>query len=61
MQGTCNHVPETSNNSRVHNVAAVLWLQFMVHVMLNGLYFYINTFRSKCAVTSMTIFCSYLI
>jgi len=65
MQGTCNHVPETSNNSRLHNVAAVLWLQFMVHVMLfpmlNGLYFYINTFRSKCAVTSMAIFCSYLI
>ena len=29
--------------------------------MLNLLYFYINTFRSMCAVPSMAVFCSFLI
>jgi len=48
-------------------VTAILWLQFMVHVMLfpviNVLSFHINrpTLRSMCVVSSMAVFYSYLI
>ena len=45
MLGIYNYIPETKNVSRVYSVAAILWLQFMVHVMqfpmINVLYFYI--------------------
>jgi len=45
-------------------VAAVLCLQFVVHVMLlhmiNVSYFYICTFRNMCTVPSTTVFCSFL-
>ena len=45
--------------SWVHNVAAVLWLQIKVHLMLfpmiNVLYFYNCTFRNMCARTNMAI------
>jgi hypothetical protein len=34
MQGTDNYIPETNPVSGVHNVAANLWLQLKVHVML---------------------------
>jgi len=34
MQGIYNYIPETKHISRVYSVAAILWLQFMVHVML---------------------------
>jgi hypothetical protein len=34
MQGTNTCVPKTKRASRVYSVAAVLYLQFMVHVML---------------------------
>ena len=34
LQGIYNYVPETNHVSRVHNVAAVLYLQFVLHVML---------------------------
>jgi len=34
MQGIYNYTIKTNHVSRVHNVAAILWLQFMVHVML---------------------------
>jgi len=49
----------------VHNVAAILWSQFVVATydaisMLNVLYFYINTFRSMSAVPNMDVFCSLL-
>ena len=55
MQGMYNYVPETNHVSRVHSVAAVhIMLLFPQKVM----YSYISTFRSKCAVTSMTVFCS---
>jgi len=33
MQGIYNYIPETSHISRVYNVAAVLYSQFMLHVM----------------------------
>jgi len=43
MQGICNYVPDTNRVSRVYNVAAVLYLQFLLQVMLfraiNFLYF----------------------
>ena len=34
MQGIYNYAIETNNVSSVHNVVAMLWLPFMVHVML---------------------------
>jgi len=33
MQGTDYYVPETKHVSRVYGVAAVLYLQFVLHVM----------------------------
>jgi len=46
MQGIYNCIPDTSLVSRVHSVAAVTWLQFVLHVMLFGV---LNTF---CTFTS---------
>jgi hypothetical protein len=34
MQGMYNYIPETNQVSRVYSVAAVLCLQFVLHVML---------------------------
>jgi len=34
MQGIYNHIPETNCVSRVYSVAAVLYLQFVLYVML---------------------------
>jgi hypothetical protein len=34
MQGIYNYIPETNHVSRVYSVAAVLYLQFVLHVML---------------------------
>jgi len=34
MQGIYNYMPETNHVARVYSVAAVLYLQFVVHVML---------------------------
>jgi hypothetical protein len=34
MQDIYNYVPETNHFSRVYSVAAVLCLQFVLHVML---------------------------
>jgi len=62
MKGIYIYIPETNHVYRVHSVAAVLYLQFMVYVMLfsmlNVLQFYISTYRSMCAVLNMAIFCS---
>ena len=61
MHGIYNYIPETNHVSRLYNVAAILWLQFMAHVIilptLNVVYFYISTFRSVCAVPSMAVVC----
>ena len=52
--------------SRVQNISATLWLQYVVglHVMLlsvlNVSYFYTSTFRCTCAVLSLAVFCSFL-
>ena len=34
MQGIYNYIPETNHVSRVYSVAAILYLQFVPHVML---------------------------
>ena len=34
MQGICKYIPETNHVSRVYSVAAVLYLQFVLQVML---------------------------
>ena len=34
MQGIYNYIPETNHVSRVYSVAAVLYLQFVLQVML---------------------------
>jgi hypothetical protein len=43
-QGIYNYIPETGRVSSVYSVAAILYLQFIAHVMLlpvlNVLYFY---------------------
>jgi hypothetical protein len=50
MHGIYNYVPETNPVSMAHRVAAVLYLQFVLHVMLffmlNVLYFYNGTSQS---------------
>jgi len=33
IQGICNYIAETNHVSRVYSVAAVLYLQFELHVM----------------------------
>jgi hypothetical protein len=66
MHGIYNYVPETNHVSRVYSVAAILYLQFVLHVILfpkiNILNFHINTSRSMCAAPNIAIFlCSPLI
>jgi hypothetical protein len=34
MQGIHNYIPETNHVSRVYSAAAVLYLQFVLHVTL---------------------------
>jgi hypothetical protein len=57
MQAFHIHIPHTNQVSRLQSVAAMLWLQFMVQIMLfptlNVVYFYTSTFRSICAVPNM--------
>jgi hypothetical protein len=67
MQAIYNYIPATNHVSRVYNIAAVLYLQFVlhVHVMLlhqtNVLYCHISTSPSLCAVPNMVLFCTSLI
>jgi hypothetical protein len=64
MQGIYTYIAETNCVPREYSVAAILLLLFMVLIslvpVLNILYFYISTFRSMCAVPSMTVFSSSL-
>jgi hypothetical protein len=45
MQGIYNYIPEANHFSKVYKVAAILWLEFMLYVilfpMINVSYFYI--------------------
>ena len=65
MQGIYSYIPETNRVSTVYSVAAVMYLQFIVHVMLlpmlNFVYLNISTFHSMCAVPNMAVCCNYLI
>ena len=61
MQGIYNHIPETNLVSSVYSVAAVLYLQSVLHVMLFRpcsmfCTFYISTSHSLCAVPNMAVF-----
>jgi len=47
MQGIYNHIPETNFSSRAHRVAAVLYLQFTIHIMLFTVY---DTYNVICHV-----------
>jgi len=62
MLGIYTHIPSTNYVPREYGVAAILLFLIMVLIslvsVLNLLYFYINTFRSMCAVPSMAVFCS---
>jgi hypothetical protein len=59
MHGIYSYVPETNCVFGVCRVAAILYLQFMVCVvvfpMINILYVYINAFRSMCVVPNMVV------
>ena len=73
MQGIYNYIPEINCFSRVCSVAAVLYLQFVLHVMSFRLWnmfctfifalsvvcvrCYISTLRGTCAVYNMAVFC----
>jgi hypothetical protein len=50
MQGTYTYKPDTNNVSRESSVAAVLKLQFVIHVMLFP--------KCKFAVPNMAVLCS---
>ena len=60
MQGIYNNITQTHRVSNCILYCRFLYLQFVLHVMLfrawNVSYFYISTFRSKCAVSSMAVF-----
>ena len=60
MRGIYTYIPETNYVPVEYSIVAVLLLLFMVLIslvsVLNLLYFYINTFRSMCAVPNMAIF-----
>jgi len=58
-QGIYNYIPETNHVPTLYTVATILLLQYMVHVMLfptKLCALYISTFRSKCAVPSVTVY-----
>jgi hypothetical protein len=65
MQDIYYYVPETNHLSRVHSVAAALYLSFVLYVMLfrilNVLYFYISTVLSMYTVPNTAVVCSSLI
>ena len=54
MQGIYNYKPETNHVCSVYNVAVILQVQYMMHVMLlvmlHVLHFHISTSRSVCVV-----------
>jgi len=65
MHGIYNYIPETNHVSTLYSAAAVVLLQFKVHVMLfpmlNVLYLHISTVPSHCVVPNLAVFCSVLI
>jgi hypothetical protein len=50
MQSIYNYMPETNHVSRVYSVTAILYLQFLLHVMLFRLLNIFNTFTILLSV-----------
>jgi hypothetical protein len=48
MQDIYNYIPETNNISMVYSVAAVLYLQSVLHVMLFTVFATCNVIYSLC-------------
>jgi membrane-associated HD superfamily phosphohydrolase len=66
IQGIYNYMPETNHVSRIYSVAAVLYLQFLLHVMLFRPWNMFCTFRLALSVMCMQcpiwlFFCNSLI
>ena len=66
MKGIYNYTPAINHVSRVYSVAAVLYLQLVLHVMLIRSWnmlctFTLTLFRSMCAVHNMALFCIFSI
>ena len=62
MQGIYNYIPETNHVSSVYGVAAVLYLQSVLHVISPVkyvLYSDISTFHSMCAVHNVAVYYYY--
>ena len=62
MYGIYNYIPETNRVSRLYTVAAVLYLQSVLHIEYNVisplkyvLYFYISASRSVCVCVQCPI------
>ena len=61
MRGIYNYIPETNHVSRVHSVAAVLYLQicatcYVISPVKSVLCFYISISPCMCAAPNMTFF-----
>jgi hypothetical protein len=64
MQVIYTYIPETNNDPKEYNIAAILSLLFMSSISLAPalalMYFYTSTSRIMCAVPNMAVFCSSL-
>jgi len=65
MQGIYNDIPKTNHFSGVHNVAAVLYVQFfatcnVISPVKYVLFFYINIFGIKRATPNTAVVCTSL-
>jgi hypothetical protein len=65
MQGIYNYIPETKHVSRVYRVAAVLYLQFVLHVMVfcpwNKLCTFILALSEVCVQYGCFLFLNFVI
>jgi len=62
MQDIYNYVPETNHDPTLYNVAAVLLLQYMAHIMLfpmlNVLYeYFTSVLPAVCVQCPVWLFC----
>ena len=63
VEGIYNYIPETNHVTRVHSVAAILYLSFVLHVMLFRLWNMFWTFTlalpTVCVQCPIWLFCCY--